>query len=264
MENFEKPALNFSDPQNRISLGSKIELNGSVREEFRAIKRHILKSAFSNDLSTDFFEPLNRIMVTSVGDRAGKTFTAFNLAKSIADERDKNVLLVDADVINSTLSNITEPVAHEGLIDFLSDPLANISERIYHTDRPNMKFMPTGRDHYLANELFSSEKMSSLMKEFSERYQDRLVIFDAPSLLDVNESVALTSHMDQVIILIEEGHTKEKDIKKVLSRLPQNIKTHFILNKTLQGNGWRGWSRDNGHEFKSDDSSALHGSNPVT
>ena len=260
MKTQENNVLRFSDPQNRITLGKSAELNGGVREEFRAIKRHVLKNAFSNTRGDDFFEPLNRIMVTSIGDRAGKTFVAYNLAKSIADEQEKNVLLVDADVINSTLSRITEPQAKEGLIDFLSDPEANISERIHHTERSNMRFMPTGRDHYLANELFASQKMSSLMKEFSERYQDRLVIFDAPSLLDANESVALTSHMDQIIIIVEEGKTKEKDIKKVLSRLPSHVKIHFILNKTLQGNGWR----DNIHTANStDNDESVHGSNPV-
>lgn len=261
MDNLTKPKVEFRDPNGVMVIGGSGTLSVGVREEFRSIKREVLRCAFNAEHGEDdgdiLLEPKNRIMVTSITDQAGKTFIAYNLAKSIANEQDKNILLVDADVINSTLSQTTEPRPQEGLIDYLSSPNADIAERIYHTDRDNMRFMPTGTDHFLANELFSSDKMSVLMAEFRDRYPDRLVIFDAPSLLDVNESVALSAHMDQIIIIIEEGKTREKDIKTVVKRLPKNIKVHYILNKTLHGNDWRG------HREKVDSQSGSHGSNPL-
>ncbi|APD92410.1 MAG: hypothetical protein CBC55_05225 [Gammaproteobacteria bacterium TMED95] len=259
MDNLHKPKLRFTDPKGITKIGETDNLSIAVREEFRSIKREILKCAFHAESLAEqsdiLLEPKNRIMVTSITDQAGKTFISYNLAKSISDEQDKNILLVDADVINSTLSKTTEPQPNEGLIDYLSYSDADISERIYHTDRENMRFMPTGQDHFLANELFSSDKMTVLMDEFRDRYPDRLVIFDAPSLLDVNESVSLSEHMDQIIIIVEEGKTKERDIKTVLSRLPKGIRVHFILNKTLHGNEWRG------HRREAPQDSGSHGSN---
>jgi Mrp family chromosome partitioning ATPase len=62
-------------------------------EEFRLIKRSILRTyKEANDPNS------NIIMVTSALSAKGKTFTAINLAMSIAFERDFRVLLVDADL----------------------------------------------------------------------------------------------------------------------------------------------------------------------
>ncbi|MEG3765052.1 AAA family ATPase [Alteromonas sp. 14N.309.X.WAT.G.H12] len=226
-----------------MAIGESSNLSVSVMEEFRSIKREILHTAFhclTPDEEDDLIiEPKNRIMVTSISDGAGKTFVAYNLARSIANEQDKNVLLVDADVVRSTLSRTTEPKHLDGLLDYLASTKAEISQLIYHTDRENMRFMPVGQDHFLANEFFSSDKMFVLMNEFRDRYSDRLVIFDAPSLLDVNESVALTAYIDQVIIIVEEGKTRDSDIQTALKRIPDGVCVHFILNKTLHGNDWR-------------------------
>ncbi|HQC72877.1 MAG TPA: chromosome partitioning ATPase, partial [Candidatus Competibacteraceae bacterium] len=67
-----------------------------IKEEYRHIKRPLLMNAAGKGASQ--VEHANLIMVTSARPGEGKTFTACNLALSIAAERDRTVLLVDADV----------------------------------------------------------------------------------------------------------------------------------------------------------------------
>src|SRR3569832_2448979 len=67
-----------------------------VAEEFRHIKRPLLLNAFGEGALPR--PNRNLIMVTRARPHEGKTFTAINLALSIALERDRTVLLVDADV----------------------------------------------------------------------------------------------------------------------------------------------------------------------
>ncbi|MBW3535326.1 MAG: alpha/beta fold hydrolase, partial [Gemmatimonadetes bacterium] len=79
-----------------------------IVEEYRIVKRPLLVRAFGKGR-----EPVhngNLIMVTSARPREGKSFTAVNLAMSLASERDINVLLVDADIYN-----LGEPTAAMGL-----------------------------------------------------------------------------------------------------------------------------------------------------
>ena len=67
---------------------------GHLAEEYRMIKRPLLANAFGpNPVRKG-----NLIMVTSSLPGEGKSFSAINLAISIAMELDRTVLLVDADV----------------------------------------------------------------------------------------------------------------------------------------------------------------------
>ena len=70
-----------------------------IKEEFRHVKRPLLMNASGK--GTCRSTRSNLIMVSSAQPGEGKTFSAINLALSIAAERDKTVLLVDADVVPS-------------------------------------------------------------------------------------------------------------------------------------------------------------------
>jgi Mrp family chromosome partitioning ATPase len=65
-------------------------------DEFRVIKRPLIMNATGKGAAP--IRHGNLIMVTSALPGEGKTFTAVNLAMSIATELDHTVLLVDADV----------------------------------------------------------------------------------------------------------------------------------------------------------------------
>ncbi len=64
-----------------------------LAEEFRLLKRPLLANVRATSVARG-----NLIMVTSALPGEGKTFTAINLALSMAMELDSRVLLIDADV----------------------------------------------------------------------------------------------------------------------------------------------------------------------
>jgi Mrp family chromosome partitioning ATPase len=75
-----------------------------LAEEYRVIKRPLLMNAFPDE--DNGIARSNLILVTSSVPGEGKTFTAMNLALSIAMERDKKVILVDADVAKPSIARI--------------------------------------------------------------------------------------------------------------------------------------------------------------
>ena len=90
----------------RLEENGHISINGvrkQINEEYREIKRKLINNAFGKLSST--LKNSNIIMVTSGRPSEGKTFTACNLAMSIAAEQDKTVLLVDADVLKPNVLN---------------------------------------------------------------------------------------------------------------------------------------------------------------
>jgi protein-tyrosine kinase len=221
------------------SDSSKCHQLSSISEEFRAIKREVLTHAFPSANNEDVNNNKNRIMITSIGEKEGKTFVAVNLARSIALEQNKYVLLVDANVLAPKISSLVSPQPTCGLIDFLSDPEVSAAEAIYTTDIERLTILPVGKNHYLANELLYSESMLALMEQFKNRYNDRLVIFDAPPLLGVNETLALSKSVDQIIVVVEDDKVNTDDFKNTILLLPDSAIVHFVLNKTLKEHQWK-------------------------
>src|SRR5216110_1205970 len=90
-----------------------------IADEFRVIKRPIIRNA--RERTGARAERANLVMVTSAIPAEGKSFIALNLAMSIALEVDSTALLVDADVANPSLMQMTHlPPASKGLLDLLT------------------------------------------------------------------------------------------------------------------------------------------------
>ena len=200
-----------------------------INEEYRAIKRKVLDNAFgalSKSLTNS-----NIIMVTSSRPSEGKTFTAVNLALSIALEQDKTVLLVDADVLKPNIMRTLELPNQDGLMEYLLGEKQDISEIMCRTNVPKLTIIPAGKSHHLSTELLASEKMYEAVEEFANRYPDRVVIVDTPPLLGINETAILANLAGQAIIVAEENKTKLADIQKAVSNLNTEMAIGFVVNK---------------------------------
>lgn len=214
-----------------------------INEEYRAIKRKVLSTAFGPLSKT--LHNSNIIMVTSPNPNEGKTFTAINLALSIALEQDKTVLLVDADVLRpSVMKTIGQPFEN-GLMEYLLGEIDDIGEAIYHTTLDTLKIIPAGKSHHLSSELLASQKMIETVNEFSNRYPDRVVIVDTPPLLGINETAILANLAGQAIIVVEEGKTNLNRVSKAVEQLNPDMAKGFVVNKsrlsTNDGSGYYGY-----------------------
>jgi protein-tyrosine kinase len=221
--------INFAmlEQKGFVSTNSQRQL---INEEYRAIKRKLLNNAFgplSKSLNNS-----NIIMVTSCRPGEGKTFTAINLALSIALEKDKTVLLVDADVLRPNVMKTLELDSKQGLMEYLLGEKEDISEVMCKTNLDNLRIIPAGKSHHLSTELLASEKMFEAVEEFANRYTDRVVIVDTPPLLGINETAILANLAGQALIVTEESKTKLVDVEQAVKQLNPEMAIGFIVNKS--------------------------------
>ncbi len=202
-----------------------------INEEFRSIKRKLLNNAFGALSKT--IKNSNLIMVTSAHPHEGKTFTAINLALSIALEKDKRVLLVDADILRPNVSNELNLMTSVGLTEYLRGEERRVSDIMYRTNIDRLRIIPAGEPHYLSNELLASERMLKLTEEFTSRYSDRVVVIDAPPLLGVNETSILAELCGQGVFVVEDSRCKMSDVKEGMAVLPESMAVGFVLNKVV-------------------------------
>lgn len=200
-----------------------------LAEECRFIKRPLLTNAFGKGVAP--VEKGNLIMVTSSLPGEGKTFTSINLALSIALERDTTVLLVDADVIKPKLSGLFSLDKQPGLIDVLENSNLSLSDVIINTDNPKLRIIPAGQIHDHSTEILASDRMRLIVEELSNRYSDRVIIFDAPPFLSTSQAKVLASLVGQIMVVVEAGVTHTNAIQETVSQLGNDKVVGMILNK---------------------------------
>ena len=204
--------------------------NKVLSEEYRAIKRPILMNAFGKGAAP--VERGNLVVVTSSLPGEGKTYTALNLALSIASELDSTVLLVDGDILKPHLSELLGLEKNKGLTDVLRDNGVDVSDVMASTQIPKLKVIPAGSKYEHSTELLASVAMERLVEELGQRYTDRIVLFDSPPLLATSEAFVLNHLMGQIMLVVEAGKTPIDAVRDSISQLDDNKVIGLVLNKT--------------------------------
>ena len=207
-----------------------------IADEFRVIKRPLIANAAGKGSAQ--IKHGNLIMVTSAVSGEGKSFSALNLAMSIAMELDRTVLLVDADVASPSLPGTLGIPDSLGLLDVLNQGSAEFGQVLHHTNVEKLTFLSSGRPHARAAEMLASDAMSELLEEMATRYSDRIIIFDSPPLLLTTEARSLASRVGQIVFVVGAENTLQSDVKRALATIEACPVKMMVLNKartTTQG-----------------------------
>ncbi|MGH8192744.1 MAG: AAA family ATPase, partial [Rhodanobacteraceae bacterium] len=199
-----------------------------LADELRRIKRPLLDNVTGKGVRA--VTHAERIAVSSAAPGEGKTFTAVNLALSLARDPDFEVLLVDGDVPKSDITRVLGLEGQVGLMDVLADEGRRPAEVIVRTDVPNLLVVPAGESNALAAELFGSLRMEYVLQEFSGRNRRRLVVFDSAPLLVAAESPALVARMGQVVVVVAAGRTRQNALNSALQNLNDAQFVGLLLN----------------------------------
>ena len=195
--------------------------------QFKQLKHAILQSAFGPLAEHE----ANSVIITSPLANAGKTFVSMNLAQSLAQERDRNVLLVDTDNIKASLTTALGLRDNEGFFDVLDHPELNIEDVIVPTEIPSLQVIPTGSKYQDSAEILNSRRAKDLIEYLCRADPDRIIIYDAPPLLATSDTPALTDMAGQFLLVVEAGSTKESELNASLEFFSADQTVGLILNK---------------------------------
>jgi protein-tyrosine kinase len=207
--------------------------DSQIAHEFRVLKRPIVRNARGR-AGAAAVRNGNLVMVTSAVPGEGKTFTAANLALSIAMEVDTTVLLVDGDVARPSLPDFFGIPQSAGLMDLLTRDDLDLSQVLLSTNIEGLTLLPAGTRQSHATELLASEKMAALLRELTSRYRNRIVIFDSPPLLATAEAPALAAQMGQIVMVIAADSTPRKKVTHALATIERCEIVLMTLNKTAR------------------------------
>ena len=207
-------------------------VNVTLSEQLRRIKMPLLANAFGR--SKLDIESRNMIMVTSSVQNEGKSFTSLNLSMSIAKEFNHTVLYIDADVTQRAMDKLLNLGKKPGLVDILLDNEFELPDLLLKTNVPRLTMLPSGRPYDKVTELWSSHRMGSLMDELSQRYNDRIILFDTPPLLQDSSASMLANLVGQIVIVVEAEKTPRHLVEEAVSLLDGPQYVGLVLNKSNQ------------------------------
>jgi len=181
-----------------------------VTEQYRKLKTMILKMT-RNELR-------NMLLVTSSLSGEGKSVTCANLAILLAREYGQTVLLVDADLRKPALQNYLGIAPVFGLADCLNDRI-DVGKAIVKTGLAKLSFLSAGKEVADPAELLSSYRMKELLAELKHRYRDRYIIIDTSPTLLFADTLALSTLVDGVVVVVKEGVASLQGIRETLDIL---------------------------------------------
>lgn len=220
-----------------------------IADQYRIIKRPLLDNITGRHAHQA--ADANLIMVASPLTGDGKTFNCINLALSMATEKDRSVLLVDADVAKPHISELFGLQDEPGLIDLLIDGDRDVEELILATNVPGLDLLPAGRRDEHATELLASNRMAKVANDLSTRFSDRVVIFDSPPLLMTSEARVLASRMGQIVLVVCAGVTPQQAVVEAVESLDDEKAISTVLNRSSYGFGSGGYGGYGGYGYGS-------------
>ncbi len=170
------------------------------------------------------------IAVTSPVPECGKTVTAINLALSIAQHTSKTAMLVDFDLRRPKVASYLGLALDTSLNDVLEGS-ATLSEALVNPDIEKLVVLPTAKPFQKPSETLSASKTKELMTDLRERYQDRIVLFDLPPLLNADDVMAVLPNIDCVLVVVGNGMVNTSEMNDALRHLHGVNLLGVVLNK---------------------------------
>ncbi|MEL7535113.1 MAG: AAA family ATPase, partial [Bacteroidota bacterium] len=143
---------------------------------------------------------------TSTVSGEGKTFTAANLAKSLA-ESDLKILLIDLDLRKPSLVRYFEPQMKKGLSHYLRGEVDYLNEIIYSFENDHLHFIPTfPMNGGEAQKWINSSRMRNLILNIKEEYD--YIILDMPPVGLVSDFLLLSKYINYNFYVVREGYSR--------------------------------------------------------
>lgn len=170
------------------------------------------------------------VLVASVSSAGGSSFVGFNLAATFALDLHKTALYVDCNPYGSSSERyIVTPVAL-GLAQYLSDNNVQLKRIIYPSGVERLRVIPFGGTSESAAEFFSSKRMETLVEEIKNRYPDRFILLDAPSIQQSTEARILAQYCDHAVLVVPYGKAVKDEVLAAVDAVGKDKFAGLVFN----------------------------------
>lgn len=198
----------------------------AIAEEFRLLKHQLLSDIEAAKRQSE--EKRRTVLICSAQPKAGKTFSAINLALSLAGEQELEVLLVEADFLKPDALALLGIPGGPGFVDALLDPEVDPESYVIRTDVQGLSVLSAGAKTNNVPELLASDRCREVLAKLAGN-QRRIIIFDSPPVLMASHATVLAGLVGRALVVVRADQTTEADLREAIGLL-QGCEISLILN----------------------------------
>jgi protein-tyrosine kinase len=202
------------------ALVAAIAPHSEIAEQFRAIRSKLTQREEQG--------PLRTIGITSPASGEGKSVMAANLALTMAQELQRNVVLIDGDLRTPAVHSLFATDRGPGITEVLNGE-ASLDDALLHLPEFRLTLLSAGGAADYPTELLGSTSMRRLLDALGSRF-DRIVL-DLPSALPLADVGTLAPHLDGVLMVVRAGVTQRPTLDQALGIFEQQKVLGVVLNE---------------------------------
>jgi capsular exopolysaccharide synthesis family protein len=172
---------------------------------------------------------LKSILITAASPSDGSSTIIANLSNYLSNKAGHKVIVVDTNLRSPTIHKIFNLSDTTGLANVLENKIP-LNNAIYQISS-NLAVLPAGNTALNPVTLLESSMMHDVIKTIHNTYE--VVIVDYANLSNIKEVYALSSYLDGIVLVVNEGKTRHHVIKTLIAPFRQKKANLIgvILNK---------------------------------
>lgn len=173
------------------------------------------------------------VLVSSVVPEGGGSFVSLNLAATIAFDKARTSMLVEANLHTPILHKLMKLIGREnarGLLEYLERPELGIEHIVSPSGIPRMRCVPIGSHTEISAEHFTSARYRQLMLDIKERYDNRFVIVDGPAMTASADARILSEICDYTVLVIPYGGVTPGTLDSVIDEIDERRLAGIVIN----------------------------------
>lgn len=225
---------NHQEGKSKMSISITIEANSLLNKVLSSNASRIFSGICDHLIAIGSASQPKTMLVCCPSRGEGATTFALGLAFAAAEKRLGQVLLIDGNCHNPSISNFLGLSQAKGLADLLFGPVeSNVA--IKTTNKPNFSVMGTGAIGKEYIQITQPPKLQGLLNKLLEWYS--FILLDGPSINAYPESILYASQVDRIFFVVHGGVTRAPVAEEALSKLSaaqcDKEKIDIVLNRRV-------------------------------
>ena len=161
--------------------------------------------------------PTKKILITSSVPNEGKTSIAVSMARTLANQGRK-VLLLDCDFRKGVAHEAFGVSSSPGLTDFLAGT-ATLDDVVRRDPKTEADVITVGRHSSTPLSFQAHGRLKGLLDILTERSEYHVIILDSPPVLAVSDTRMLTGLVDETLLVVRWAKTRRDQVSRALKEV---------------------------------------------